>query len=305
LIRAEGGRLLREKRYKEPRKASCVSGNQQPSVTEPKEKGGAEMADLEQTWTWKQMESFFYMSNVEMENVVWECRISDLIQEVKMKELMAVYGLGIKAKGQNVTGMYLAGWFGYLCGGMHFLSCSEFSVSSENIKLQVYERENGGMLISFVTKDVGMKQVSGGEWVNLIYQNQLTPIYQLISTISDNNLLHMWYQAAHSLYWIKHRMQCSDLFPNTLSNYEKVMDSFIQNTNPGLFGVQSSTHPYAKKLIFIDNPWDLDAPMPLKPSCCLAYNTDGGHYCYTCPKMKREVREEKFKKVLLQHSATS
>ena len=260
----------------------------------------------ERSWTWEQIENFFYMTNREKANVVWECRISELTKPIILKNLLDIYGEGIKATTKDVTVMYLAGWFGYLCGGMHFLSSDGWEVTGESIKLQLYKNKRGTMLISFVVHSEDLDEKWDRKWVEGFYEENMKPVFTQMQSMSiNNNLLHMWYQATHSLYWISDRMKHSCLSQRYVSQYEKNLEMFKEVTPSSCMGVMTRKHPYAKKLIFIDNPWNLSDPMPLKPSCCLANQTEGGHLCYTCPRMKKSERLKKHNKVLAEHSTTS
>ncbi|MGD6782015.1 (2Fe-2S)-binding protein [Sutcliffiella horikoshii] len=260
----------------------------------------------EQAWTWEQMENFFYVSKEEKTDVVWECRISELGDPETLQTLLELYGEGIKATTKDVTVMYLSGWFGYLCGAMHFLSSVDWMITSENIKLQLYKHQRGMMLISFVVHSEALVKEREKVWVEEFYEQNMKPAFIQMQTMSTNNhLLHMWYQATHSLYWITDRMKHSNLPKHYVMQFEENVEMFKKVTPASCMGVGSAKHPYAKELIFIDNPWDLNDPMPLKPSCCLAYQTEGGHLCFTCPKMKKSERQEKFNKVLAEHSTTS
>lgn len=261
------------------------------------------MERQKQGWTWEQMENFFYVSNEEKADVVWECRISELSDSEILQKLLNIYGAGIKATTKDVTIMYLAGWFGYLCGAMHFLSSDGWKVYAGNIKLQLYKNQRGTMLISFIIQSEDLVEKGSSEWVEDFYKVNMKHVYMLLQAMStNNNLLHMWYQATHSLYWISDRMKHSGLLDRYVRQYEKNLEMFKKATPSSCMGVLTEKHPYAKKLIFIENPWDIHDPMPLKPSCCLAYQTEGGNLCYTCPRMKKSERLEKFNKVLAEHS---
>ncbi|WP_404449719.1 (2Fe-2S)-binding protein [Sutcliffiella horikoshii] len=246
------------------------------------------------------------MTNQEKADVVWECRISELEDPEILQKLLNIYGEGIKATTKDVTVMYLAGWFGYLCGAMHFLSSDRRKVTAENIKLQLYKNHRGTMLISFAVHSEGVVKKDEKEWVEGFYEEIMKPAFKQMQSMSTiKNILHMWYQVTHSLYWISDRMKHSCLSERYVWQYKKNVEMFKEVTPSFCMGVMTEKHPYAKKLIFIDNPWDLNDPMPLKPSCCLAYQTEGGHLCYTCPRMKKSERLEKFNKVLAEHSTTS
>lgn len=256
----------------------------------------------EQMWTWDQMENFFYMTNQEKADVVWECRISDLAHPEMLQKLLDIYGNGIKATTKDVTVMYLAGWFGYLCGAMHFLSSDGWKVTPENIKLQLYKNQRGGMLISFLVLCEDLIVQDNNKWVVEFYEKDMTPILKQMKGMSNNKLLQMWYQVTHSLYWITDRMKGSCLSLQSKNQYGNMMKMFMDECPSSFLGVSTKEHPYAKRLIFIDNPWNLEEPMPLKPSCCLAYQTEGGHLCYTCPRMKKSERQSKFDSVVEKHS---
>ncbi|KPB04176.1 (2Fe-2S)-binding protein [Bacillus sp. CHD6a] len=264
------------------------------------------MKPQEQEWTWEHMENFFYMSNQEKADILWNCRITELEDPAILQKLIDIYGEGIKATTKDVTMMYLAGWFGYLCGAMHFLSADGCEINPDNIQLQVYKNHRGTMVISFYVNSEEIVETRDREWVEKFYKVIMNPVYKQMHCLSDsNNLLHMWYQATHSLYWISDRMKHSNLLERYILQYEKTVEMF-KNVNPSTcMGVNTKKHPYAKEFIFIDNPWNLNDPLPLKPSCCLAYQTEGGHLCYTCPRMKKSERQEKFDKVLAEHSTTN
>ncbi|WP_078381157.1 hypothetical protein [Sutcliffiella halmapala] len=246
-------------------------------------------------WTWEQLEHFFYLSNNEKENVVFQCSLKELLSEIALHELLFIYGKGIQAENKEATAMYLAGWLGYLCGAMHFFSNVGKQVEAENITVQVYKKANNHLAISFYIKveDIIDRK---NDWIQAFYQLQITPIYQAFSRLTKNNLLHMWYQATHSFYWMKHRINHSILSREIVERYERELQIFIEKTSPNLFGL--TLHPYRKKFIFVENPWDLNDPMPIKPSCCLAYQTEAGHCCFTCPRMKKEERSSIFQRVI-------
>ncbi|QFT88615.1 hypothetical protein FIU87_08170 [Bacillus sp. THAF10] len=257
-------------------------------------------------WDWKQMEHYFYISKENKANLVWECSLTDIINEDNLHKLITLYGEGIRADNHSVTSMYLAGWFGYLCGWMHFLQSQSQYIQPSYITVQLYRTAKGTMLLSFTINEKHLVPLTNANVLFSFYESVMTPLYIKMSEQFDTNLQHMWYQATHSLYWISHRMihSTKPLNQKTFVSYEQALETFKNDALPELFGASTKKNPYTKKLIFIDNPWDIQDPLPLKPSCCLAYQTKGGHFCYTCPKMKKTEREKKFHEVMEKHTTT-
>lgn len=49
-------------------------------------------------------------------------------------------------------------------------------------------------------------------------------------------------------------------------------------------------HPLDVKIRKITSLTDPGGTVAMRSACCLYYRTEGGHYCYTCPKLKEEDR---------------
>lgn len=62
----------------------------------------------------------------------------------------------------------------------------------------------------------------------------------------------------------------------------------LKELDKSLFGLPRN--PFDVKIRWIEHIGDACGQMRMKNVCCLYYKTDGGSYCYTCPKSSEEER---------------
>lgn len=247
-------------------------------------------------WNWDIMKEVYYATNKKVPNALFECTLSDLLKIEDRQQLLSIYGNGIGALRKNVTVMYLAGWFGYLGGALHHLFIDGKELNFKAPLLQVLQTEKS-CWISFCISDASI--VPATKDLSYVYTKWMAPIMLELAKEINSPILPLWYQYYHSFYWIKHRLKRTNMEITQKNKYIDALNQFEKTSPVHLF--QTKTHPFQKPFIFVDNPWELSDPLPLKPSCCLAFDAKrgNGHKCYTCPRMKKEIREQKKEQILI------
>lgn len=249
------------------------------------------MGGIRLVFNWDFMEHAFYISNKEQKDIVFQCSIYDLLHDQIRIDYLVTYGQGIRATNDQVTVMYTAGWLGYLCGGIHFFNMLQKKPGNNDPHLQVFRTSKGKYWISFYIDEDKIEILEEDEPIGDLYKSYITPIMSKLSREVGLPLIQLWYQFYHSLYWVKHRIQHSVLDSLVKERFACAIQDFQWNSSPVLF--ELNKHPLQKPFHFVDNPWDMEDPLPLKPSCCLAHQAEDRHTCYTCPRMDPEIREAK------------
>ncbi|MDZ5473582.1 (2Fe-2S)-binding protein [Bacillus sp. 31A1R] len=241
---------------------------------------------------WDVMLETFYISNRNQQHNLMDFSLPELLTKEVSSEFLNIYGQGIKATNQNVTALYIAGWLGYLWGGLHYLYTHDRKIEVNDIRIQVYQKPKNKCWINFYFEEYKVAAHSDlGTEAEGFCRQYLTPIMTELADVTTESLLNLWHQVYHSLYWVEHRIKRVSISKELEESFLKGIEKLLKDTHPSLFNLK--IHPFQKKLKFVDNPWDKSDPLPLKPSCCLAYQTEDQHKCYTCPRMKPEVREAK------------
>ncbi|MNN16956.1 hypothetical protein D3C81_1301180 [compost metagenome] len=172
------------------------------------------------------------------------------------------------------------------------------SFSPENLTIQVRVVNNYPFLF-FVVKDSqelswpeGEKSEWREEWLGRFYQQTIAPVFACISNITGLPLGQVWAQIPLGIeYYVKHINSILE----EETHQEELMEQYhflIRELDPSWFGLHRN--PFNINWKWIDDPRREGGKVPMKPTCCLAYRTDTGHgYCYSCPKMTKEQREDK------------
>ncbi|MFC5649597.1 (2Fe-2S)-binding protein [Paenibacillus solisilvae] len=138
------------------------------------------------------------------------------------------------------------------------------------------------------------------EWRNRIladfYGKTIQPLIRTLAQEANLSQNQLWATMPTSLYYYKESVITraevdSPVYKQIISDYEYLVNEMDGN----VFGL--TRNPLKVKIKMVDNPYNPGEQMPLKSSCCLAYLTEGRNYCYTCPKMTKTERAEKYEAI--------
>ena len=237
---------------------------------------------------WEELKHVFYVTNCWEDRVVYQCSLKELIEdEEKRLAFLNIYGNGIKATTPKATVMYMAGWLGYLCAGVQYFFSQKKKIAFDNIHIQLYVTRKNKYWISFIVEEDSL--VLSDNWEAQLFESAFSeiakPLLMELSKATNIPAMHLWGQVVHSYYWVEHRIRKDIEITYELASYLRLLDMIMNISSPSTFGLK--VNPFLKPFVFVDNPWDNSDPLPVKPSCCLAFQTEDGHKCYTCPRKAR------------------
>ncbi|MNI04957.1 hypothetical protein D3C73_578960 [compost metagenome] len=250
---------------------------------------------------YKLLESQLYVVTELKSDAIYTIPAVELSDREKLEQFLTFYQHQIKGLDIQVAGTYLAASWRVLCTAIQYMigvADRWLSFSPENLTIQVRVVNNYPFLF-FVVKDSqelswpeGEKSEWREEWLGRFYQQTIAPVFACISNITGLPLGQVWAQIPLGIeYYVKHINSILE----EETHQEELMEQYhflIRELDPSWFGLHRN--PFNINWKWIDDPRREGGKVPMKPTCCLAYRTDTGHgYCYSCPKMTKEQREDK------------
>ncbi|RSL31672.1 hypothetical protein D7Z54_19725 [Salibacterium salarium] len=222
-----------------------------------------------------------------------------LLQE-NLSDFLTQYGRYMDAPSLDMPAMFWANRYSRYFAFVHWAIAKGYELDTAPENVMVYNCERPGIAEpafefqtsyskahrEFETKEERQQRLLS------FYQNHVVPLFQAAASYVGIRTRELWGQVYHAVpYFI-------DLAKVTESNevqsfLEEDWEYITTQTNPGDF--EEKKHPFQYKCIAIPNPVDDDKPLYTKPTCCLAYK-GSNRYCYRCPRMKPEQRDEYYQK---------
>lgn len=243
--------------------------------------------------------SFFLASRP---NGLFSMNAAELLKEENMDQLLHIYMPTIKAAAPDVAGTYFCSWFRSVCL-VHQYAVSvcdaAMDLSLSNLDIQLYSRD-GRCVFACVYRHprqnmapAGLRESWREEAFASFYGDQVRPLFESVSRSSGVNIGQLWGQLPSGF------PSAIELFLQEANGDDglrlRIEDDYRYLTGQldgeGVCG--RKRNPFDVKLRLVDNPYDPEKPYYMKTSCCLFHHTEGGYYCYTCPRLTAEEREER------------
>jgi ferric iron reductase protein FhuF len=246
------------------------------------------------------LEKNMYFTRTDMPQEIFRIELADLLDKHHARKLVEQYGLVLKALKPEVAATYFSLWFGWICAAL------QYTISHHDAAYDLSLRNLGGQVFlfnerprwAFQLHDIDSVSVPQGDrsaWrkrmLTSFYADQVTPVLAAVSAAAGIGVGQLWGQLATRLHyaqdaWLREaanvrvRQTIEEDF--AYLQYELGADVFDRKRNP--FDINFRQ---------VDNPRIPGETLRIKASCCLAYLTDTGHgYCYTCPRMGEDEREQ-------------
>ncbi|NIK78422.1 ferric iron reductase protein FhuF [Paenibacillus castaneae] len=239
------------------------------------------------------------------ELVVYRCAAIDLLNESKMKHLLALYTPLVKGKEQAVGEAYMTGWFrGPTMGLLYALSAwnKSINLSLHNITIEIYKNSYNdieyyscGFLLSNVELEDGPQlPLDNSDWVTEklghYFQHTVRPIFESIAKVGSLKIGMLWSQLPTSFEYSYELLLKSDKSDEvklqTIRNYK-----LMKSLDGQRFGRKNN--PLDVKFRLTESMDCPDKQIRMKYTCCQYYLVEDGYYCFTCPKIRESEREER------------
>ncbi|NUU77052.1 hypothetical protein [Paenibacillus xylanilyticus] len=238
---------------------------------------------------------------------VYEMPMAALRQPEKAREMLEVYNKHLQAESIRSAAVYFMHSVRGLMLGVHYMTalCDTWvDLSLENMNLQL-EVKDGRAAFCFQLVDgteyphpspVCPTDTTKISWrtdvLTSYYREQLRPLIEGVASAGDANLGQMWSQLASMLRWYKTTALQMNIEE---AEREAVIEGYehVIAMPADLLGLKKNVLSF--KPVEIDNPHQPGETMLMKPVCCLHHQVYGGqNYCYSCPKLSKAERQERY-----------
>lgn len=226
---------------------------------------------------------------------------SELLTVESAEAFLKAYQIEIKGQDIQVAVTYFASaWRGLCVTLQYMISLSEVRLdfSLANLTLHL-SRRNGYPSVLFQLQSRAEHPWPAqdrnnwrSEAIQSFYRDTLLPVIGVLASVSGLRAAQIWGQLPLGVaYYLRHISGTLEQEADRIRLQEDY-EYLTQEVDSSIFGV--SRNPFDYKPKWIDDPYHPGQLSQMKPTCCLAYRTDTGHgYCYSCPKLTRQQREEK------------
>ncbi|CAI6055901.1 (2Fe-2S)-binding protein [Cohnella sp. JJ-181] len=228
----------------------------------------------------------------------------ELADNSGMKRLLAAYGPLIKALDAQVPASYFCGSLTMLGMSLH-TALSEanrtIDLDLDNLVVEIRMHEGGYPAIVYRLKSWRSEEgpaspASRDAWLmqayTRLYGDVMRPIVESAASVSGAPVGSLWGQLPSKYqYYMRVRKDGLPEGSRMRERIEEDYERFVRQLPATVFG--RARHPFDLKIKSVPSLTDPHGTAVMKSACCLYHRTDGGAYCYTCPKLKEEDRAER------------
>lgn len=247
----------------------------------------------------KILQEMFYVSFHSRQDAIMTRSAKTLADADEMKAFLSEYAPLIRSQVLAPAATYLAGWLGGLCAAMQYLlshSHALFDFSLENTTIQLVKKgeKYGFAFILNSSSEVKIQANSRNAWIKAelskFYRDTIRPLIESSAEASGYNIRQLWLRLPSTLH--RYRDVCLSMTEKeALKETIEADFQMLRSLDAAKFGIKQN--PFNAEVKWIDHPFEEGRQMRMKSSCCQYYRTDGGRYCYACPRMKDSERQQR------------
>lgn len=225
---------------------------------------------------------------------------ASLLDREQLTAFLEFYRKQIKGRDLQVAATYFASSWRVICAVLHYALAAapgKFRFSLDQLTVQIV------MVNQFPWVYYVMNAESGESWplrkhqgveeleLTAFYSEVLRPVFERLAAVSGLPVTQLWGQLPLGVQYYVHALASQ---VESAEQRSRLLDKYERGKQlPGeSFGLKRN--PYLIKEIKLDDPYRPGEKTTMKPTCCLAYRTEGDHgYCYGCPKLSKTEREAK------------
>lgn len=260
------------------------------------------------------LEQKFYLRLEDHEHVLASVTAADLIDPDNMQQFLTHYGERIRALEPAAAAAYFSGWLAYPALAQQYAlsfhnQAFDMSLSNFVVQLNVGERHSplSFKLVRWSHASAPAAAAERTAWLRQtlteLYGSTFRPLLEAASRAGGIEVGQLWGQFPTKLnYFMEHWLAEADepWLRERINEDDRLLR---QELHGEVFG--RSKNPLDVKIRWLEDMKDPAKQMRMKNACCLFYRTEGGYYCYTCPRMTEEQRAERRAQTREQEGATA
>lgn len=233
------------------------------------------------------------------EEIIARLPMSDMMVPSSLQPFVNTYASELKASDVDVAGSYFFGNLTGLVLGQQRLA-SQFGASADfspdNISAVMMRDSAGYARIFFVLTDPRLKRepafAAREDWLREHYARlhgeTLKPLADSWAAATGLRAGYLWGVMPTRFNYGIEQQEREAAGNEGLLHRIQGDARLLKEMDRTVFGLPRN--PFDVKIRWIEHIADSDQQVRMKNVCCLYYKTDGGNYCYTCPKSSESER---------------
>ncbi|KUP23703.1 (2Fe-2S)-binding protein [Paenibacillus sp. DMB5] len=233
------------------------------------------------------------------EGTVHSFNAAEMADEAGMRAFVECYRPLIKGLDDKVAASYFAGAFGNVALAVQY-ALSVYSASPDvslpGLSVHLIPA-NGYWRVafslnkwSFIPAPADAKERT--DWRNVqltqFYRNTAEPLLTMLSSVTGLAGSEIWGQLPTKFNYYLEVFTSGDVPAGLLETLQEDYRYLREEMPAAIFGLKRN--PFHVQVRRIESLADPDKTVNMRNRCCLYYRTEGGSYCYTCPRLKEEER---------------
>ncbi|MCL6625186.1 (2Fe-2S)-binding protein [Alicyclobacillus shizuokensis] len=223
----------------------------------------------------------------------------DLLNAKGARRLLTEYAACIRARTLQPAAAYFSGWLADIAlAQQFFLSIGNRSLdlSLDNLQIELYQA-GGYYAFSFrlhrwaesaLPEDTASRMQARTRVLGKVYVGTMRPLLESLAATSSMGAGQLWGQLPSRFYTFREVLFAKAKDQDTQRRVQEDLDA-LRALPSAVFG--RNKNPFSVRIRLIDDGADATRCIPIRTSCCLYYQTEGGQYCYTCPRLRPEQRQ--------------
>lgn len=247
----------------------------------------------------KDISSKFDLHTTPPEGILHSFVALELTNEETMRAFVGTYGPLMKAMDDRAVAAYFANWLSTLALAVQYSVTLYQSVPVINLSnLQIHLiPADGYCRVAFSLENSQMTEspvdeVEREAWRNEVlarfYRDTMAPLLNKMAEVSGLGTSEVWGQLPTKFNYYIEILAKEIVDPIVVRRLQEDYRYLIHNVPAEVFGI--SRNPFQVTVRTIEDIADPNKKVQMRNRCCLYYRTDGGSYCYTCPRLKEEER---------------
>ena len=250
-------------------------------------------------------EHFFLMDQHNQHETIYADEATNLQQPEAMTAFLTEYAASIKASELDVAAAYLSSFCsGMLVSTLYSLSAwnRSLTLSLDELNIKITQQGEYSQIRTVVQEFGGVEGPAESEertrWVQselrTLIQDILRPLVESAAHVSGLNPGFLWGQMPTRVSFYVERLLGDPAHSSISSRLGKDYAELLA-LDADVFG--RNRNPMVVKPRYIEDYREPGKQLKMKNVCCLYHKTDGGDYCYSCPKLKESERTVKAEKL--------
>lgn len=243
----------------------------------------------------------YWIDTAEHEEAVFSIPCAELAAPAGMRRLLEAYGTHIRALDVQVPAAYFCGSLAPLGVALQTAVSAanrSFDFSPEHMTVDIRYLDGKYPIVAFrlhhwQTDEAPASPADRKLWLESVYTafygRLIRPLIEAAAAASASPIGSLWGQLP-SKYNYYMNVWKSGLEAGETEIGQRIDADYdaLLRLPPTVFG--RTRHPLSVRIKEIASLTEPGGTTAMKSACCLYYRTEGGQYCYACPKLKEEER---------------